>query len=415
MKHSRPQGNQTLPRTGLFLYLFTLDTIDPITKRRAVTDWTIETARDAYNLPHWGGGYFDINANGHLCARPDRNPAHPGIDLHQLADELRQSGLNLPVLVRFNHILHDRVDTLCNAFADAIADHDYHGQLHRRLSDQGQPAAQRGRTDRRPRRRTRRARSRQQAGTDGGVGPVRTRRRGGLQRLQGPRVHPPGADRPQAGPPRLIVVEKLSELELVLREAHDAGRRAATRRAGAAGLDRRRQVAEHRRRQIQIRPVGRQALTVVERLRDAGHWKRCTCCTSISGSQIANIHDIQRGLRECARYYRRPAAPRRRPALVDVGGGLGVDYEGTRSRSDCSMNYSVQEYANNVVHVLAEACAAQSLPHPASSPNPAARMTAHHAVLITNIIDIERHPQEDEVSAPRRARPGDPARPLDAA
>jgi len=88
-----------------------------------------------------------------------------------------------------------------------------------------------------------------------------------------------------------------------------------------------------------------------------------------------------------------------------VGGGLGVDYEGTRSRSFCSMNYSVQEYANNVVHALWELCAEQVLPHPDIITESGRAMTAHHAVLITNVIDVDTAPDSAPEDAPTEEDP----------
>ena len=365
-----------------------------------MTDWTIETARDAYNLPHWGGGYFDINANGHLSARPDRNPAHPGIDLHQLADELRQSGLNLPVLVRFTDILHDRVDTLCNAFAEAMRVEDYRGRytavypikVNQQRSVVEQILGHGG----------------ERVGLEAGSKPELLAVLA-LSKPNGVVVCNGYKDREyirlaligrKLGHRVYIVVEKLSELELVLREAHDLGVApllGVRVRLASIGAGKWQNTGGDKSK---FGLSAAQALTVVERLRDAGQLEALQLLHFHLGSQIANVRDIQRGLHECARYYvelRRLGADLR---VVDVGGGLGVDYEGTRSRSFCSMNYSVQEYANNVVHVLAETCAAHGQPQPDIVTESGRAMTAHHAVLITNIIDIDRHPEEDEVSAP---------------
>src|SRR3569623_67728 len=85
-----------------------------------MSGWDIQQARDAYNIPHWGGEYFDINDAGHLHVRPRRAGTHPGIDLYQLSQEAPAAGLALPLLVRFSDILHDRVDTLCGAFSQAM-------------------------------------------------------------------------------------------------------------------------------------------------------------------------------------------------------------------------------------------------------------------------------------------------------
>ncbi|MEK7735249.1 MAG: arginine decarboxylase, partial [Pseudomonadota bacterium] len=89
--------------------------------------WSIERARDTYNVAHWGNGYFDINPAGHVIARPDPASPQPGIDLHELARQATDQGLKLPVLVRFSGILHHRIDTLTEAFAQAAASNNYRG------------------------------------------------------------------------------------------------------------------------------------------------------------------------------------------------------------------------------------------------------------------------------------------------
>ena len=101
--------------------------------------WNRRKALDTYGIPHWGGGYFDVSDSGHLLARPRRDDEV--IDLHDLGRQLAAAGARLPVLVRFSGILHDRVDTLCGAFAHAMSAAGYQGGIYRRLSDQGQPAA----------------------------------------------------------------------------------------------------------------------------------------------------------------------------------------------------------------------------------------------------------------------------------
>src|SRR5512139_250355 len=89
-------------------------------------EWSIDKAKALYNVAHWGNGYFDINAEGHLSAHPDRNPAC-GIDLYRLVNEARASGLRLPLLVRFTGILRDRIRSLVNSFNRAISETEYQG------------------------------------------------------------------------------------------------------------------------------------------------------------------------------------------------------------------------------------------------------------------------------------------------
>jgi arginine decarboxylase len=124
------------------------------------------------------------------------------------------------------------------------------------------------------------------------------------------------------------------------------------------------------------------------------------------GSQISNIRDIQGALREAARYYAELRSLGAPIQTIDVGGGLGIDYDGTRSRGACSINYSIQEYANNVVHEFWEICNTLELPQPNLITESGRAMTAHHAVLITNLIDIESAP---DVVQPEPATADDPS------
>lgn len=93
-----------------------------------MTDWTINDARRVYNVTHWGGGYFDINAQGNLEARPRRETSSAAIDLYKLAQDINRTEMTWPILVRFTDILHDRVDTLHDAFTKAIGAESYQGK-----------------------------------------------------------------------------------------------------------------------------------------------------------------------------------------------------------------------------------------------------------------------------------------------
>lgn len=365
-----------------------------------MSEWTIQQSRDTYNIAHWSGGYFDINASGHVSVRPDRR-GDDGVDLYAVAQEVRDSGLAYPVLVRFSNILHDRVDTLCNAFADAMAASDYQGRytavypikVNQQRSVIDEILAHGG----------------ERVGLEAGSKPELMATLA-LSATSGGTVVCNGyKDREyirlaliglQLGHRVFIVVEKRSELELVIREARNLGvtpllgMRVRLASIGAGKW----QNTGGERSKFGLSAT--QALQTVQRLREAGMLDSLQMLHVHLGSQIANIRDIQRGLREVGRYYaelHRLGAP---VHTVDVGGGLGVDYEGTRSRSFCSMNYSVQEYANNVVHTLWETCDAHGLPQPNIITEAGRAMTAHHAVLITNVTDIEQVPGPDSPEPP---------------
>ncbi len=369
-------------------------------------DWDVERARALYNIAHWGGGYFDIDDAGWVVARPDRNPAGPGIELHALARELGAAGLRLPVLVRFGDILRNRVDTLCNAFAAAMEAENYRGSFtavypikvnqHRSVVEQ---ILTHGGV---------------RVGLEAGSKPelmavlALSDARGGvvvcngykdreyvrlalIGRALGHRIH--------------LVIEKLSELELVIAESRALGidpLLGVRVRLASIGAGKWQNTGGEKSK---FGLSAAQLLRAVERLRETGMLGALQLLHFHLGSQIANIRDIQRGMHECGRYYAELHRLGVELRCVDVGGGLGVDYEGTRSRSFCSMNYSVEEYANDVVQILGEVCAAHALPYPDIITESGRAMTAHHAVLITNVIDTE---QAGDARAPAPPSPDDP-------
>jgi len=354
--------------------------------------WSLAQARDTYNIAHWGSGYFDINEAGHVIARPDPAAAHPGIDLHRLAGEFDRHGLKLPVLVRFSGILHHRIDTLIGAFARAAAASNFRGcytsvypiKVNQQSSVVEAMLEHGG----------------EQFGLEAGSKPellavLARSRPGGLVvcngykdrefirlalrgRQLGLRVH--------------IVIEKLTELEWVLEESAALGVEPLLGirvRLASIGTGKWQNTGGDKSK---FGLKATEALAAVERLRDA---RRLDCLAMLHchmGSQIANIRDIQAGMHEVARYYAELHRLGARVRTINVGGGLGVDYEGTRSRSFCSINYSVDEYALNIVRALSEVCAAQNLPHPDLVSESGRALTAHHALLVTNVIDVEPAP-----------------------
>ena len=354
--------------------------------------WTLQNARDTYNIAHWGNGYFDINEKGHVIARPDPRAKHPGVDLYALTQEFAGQGLTLPVLVRFSGILHHRIDELCSAFGAAMQADGYQGRytavypikVNQQRSVVDAMLAHGG----------------ERIGLEAGSKPellaVLARSRTGgivicngykdreyirlalLGKRLGIRVH--------------IVVEKLSELEMVLQESKALGiipLLGVRVRLASLGAGKWQNTGGEKSK---FGLSADEVLRVAEHLRAANMLDALCLMHFHMGSQIANIQHIQTGLREAVRYYaalRDAGAP---IATVNVGGGLGVDYEGTRSRSFCSMNYSVAEYAHNIVHALKEICDERQLPHPDIVTESGRAMTAHHAVLITNVTDVEQAP-----------------------
>ena len=362
----------------------------------------IQQARDIYNLVHWGGGYFDIADTGHLSAFPARD-GH-GIDLHALTREIRQAGLALPVLVRFGGILHDRVVRLCGAFAEAMWAHDYSGGYTAvyPIKVNQQQSVVRELLNAADGEQTR-------VGLEAGSKPELMAVLA-LSDAHGGRIVCNGYKDSEyvrlaligqrLGHHVTLVLEQPSELELILRESRTLG------------------VTPHLGVRVRLASIGRgnwqntggekakfglsaqQVLAAVERLREANMLDALELLHCHMGSQLANIRDIQQGLRECARYYAELHHLGANIGTVDVGGGLGIDYEGTRSRSYCSMNYSLQEYANNVVHTLWEVCRAENLPQPHIITESGRALTAHHAMLITEVTDVEQAVSDAPIAPP---------------
>jgi len=363
------------------------------------SEWTLRAARELYNIADWSEGYVDINDAGHLAVRPLGPKDDREVDLYSLAQEIAGSGLAPPLLVRFTDILHDRVDTLCGAFTRAMAAEDYRGgytavypikvnQQHRVV----QEILRHGRG---------------RVGLEAGSKPELM-----AVLAMASRDHPTVIcngykDREYVRLALLgrslgldvhIVLEKLSELDLVLAESRAMGVQpllGLRLRLASIGKGKWQNTGGEKSK---FGLAAEQVLLLLERLKSQGLLNTLQLMHFHLGSQIANVRDIQVGMREAARYYaelRRHGADIRR---VDVGGGLGVDYEGTSCRSFCSMNYSVQEYANNVVYALSEICQEQDLPHPHVITETGRAMTAHHAMLITEVVDVTPAPG---MTAPR--------------
>lgn len=360
-------------------------------------NWDIEQARDTYNTAHWSAGYFDINKSGNLIARPDRDTESEGIDLFSLAREIGEAGLSLPVLVRFSNILHDRVDQICNAFTQAMQLENYQGtytvvypikvnQQHRVVEEIIRHGGKRVGLE---------AGSKPElmavlalADANGGVvicNGYKDReyiRLALIGKLLGMHIY--------------IVVEKLSELDLIIAEAKtlDIQPLIGMRVRLASISQGNWQNTGGEKSKFGLSAA--QVFEMIKRLKEADMAESLQLLHCHLGSQIANIRDIQRGMQEVARYYVELRHLGIDISCVDVGGGLGVDYEGTRSRSFCSINYTVQEYANNVVHAFWEVCSNEQMPFPNIISESGRALTAHHAVLLTEVIDCEQVPDLDE-------------------
>lgn len=377
-----------------------------------MTDWTIAQARATYSMAHWGDGYFDIADNGHVIVRPRRQQG-AAIDLPALAEQLQADDLALPVLVRFADILHGRVEELCAAFAGAMTrcayTADYRAvypikvnQQHRVVQeilavDSDHVGLEAGS---KPELMIVLAVAGQLAAANGGLAGA-TVICNGYKDREYIRLALIGS---QLGHAVTIVVENPGELEMIMAESEDLAikpRIGLRARLASIGKGKWQNTGGEKSK---FGLSAAQMLKAVERLRQRDKLDCLQLLHVHLGSQIANLDDVEQGIQEAARFYaelRHLGAPL---STVDVGGGLGIDYEGTRSRSECSMNYSMADYAQTVVSQLKKICSEGQLPEPHIITESGRAMTAHHAVLISNVVDVERIP-EDDVPAPHADEP----------
>ncbi len=349
--------------------------------------WSTQEAKRHFNIEQWGEGYVDINLQGHVVVRPCCDERM--IDLYQLSQRLNQEGISLPVLVRFKDILGNRINALMNAFTTAIQENNYQGRydvvypikVNQQFSVVNQIAAH----------------QEHQVGLEAGSKSELLTVLGTV--TKGARVICNGyKDREYIrlaligralGFDVTIVIEKLSELKLILQEADEldiepvVGVRIRLASIGAGKW----QNSGGEKSKFGL--TANQVLELVNDLKEAGRLNSLNLMHVHLGSQIANIRDIQKGVREVARYYSELLALDVPIAVIDLGGGLGIDYEGSRSRSYNSINYSQLEYARTIIHIITEACNKEGLKHPDIITESGRALTAHHALLITNVVDSD--------------------------
>jgi arginine decarboxylase len=367
--------------------------------------WDVTQSRVLYNLENWGEGYFDINSQGELMVLPLQGPA--AINLYELAKTLPAQGLSWPILVRFTNILHHRVNSLYQAFTTAMRQKNYsatytavypikvnqHHQVIKEILAAG-PG---------------------QVGLEAGSKSELMAVLALVSQEQGLIICNGYKDREyirlaligqQMGLCPYLVIEKASELALIIAESQQLQimpRYLGIRIRLASIAKGNWQNTGGEKGKFGLSAT--QILEVISQIQAAGLLKSLQLMHFHMGSQVAHIRDIQSALSEAARYYAELHALGVPIQTVDVGGGLGIDYDGTHSRGECSINYGIQEYANRVVQEFGNICHTHQLPQPNLITESGRAMTAHHAVLITNVIDIEASPG---TQLPPPATPTDP-------
>jgi arginine decarboxylase len=347
--------------------------------------WTTRESAQTYAIDNWGQGYFSINADGHVSVKPSSDK-DVELDLYEIAQSLNDKKLSLPVLVRFTDILKDRVSQLSRAFQKACANNDYQGSYtpvypikvnQQRKVVEGILAAD-------------------NIGLEAGSKPellaIMALSNNGVVVCNGYK------DRAyirlaliglKMGLNLYLVIEKPLELELIIEEAARLNIRpqlgVRIRLSSISAGKWQNSGGEKSKFGLHAHEV----LQLIERLKQTGLLDTLKLMHFHMGSQIANIHDIKVALKEAGQFYVELHRLGAQIKIVDAGGGLGVDYDGSHSRRESSINYSLDEYAQNIVRSFADICAEKQVPQPDIITESGRALTAHHAVLITNVTDIE--------------------------
>ena len=358
-----------------------------------VEGWSIEAARSLYNIEGWGAGFFDVNERGHVVVHPDRDDDSRQIDLCELATDLEEQGIQLPVLVRFSDILRSRIEALSERFERAIEEFGYDGGYTTvypiKVNQQRhvvEEIVQFGK--------------RHGVGLECGSKPElqavlalsETTEHlivcNGYKDEEFMRLALMGQ---KLGHQVFIVIEQLHEIDTLLRVADELGVEPTCGiriKLASAGFGRWAQSGGEKSKFGLNAP---DLVKAIDKLKAAGRLEVLRLIHFHLGSQITDIRFIKHGLQEIARFYAELRHMGVNITHVDVGGGLGVDYDGTNSTSVSSVNYSLQEYANDVIYTFAESCRELELPMPHVISESGRALTAHHALLLLKVIDVETH------------------------
>src|ERR1022692_3698976 len=352
----------------------------------AAPAWSIESARALYNISRWGAKYFDINDAGHVVAKPLQD-AGATVDLTDVIEEAKGRGLKFPLLIRFQDILRHRVEAINKAFHNSIAEFNYQGKYRgvfpikvnqlrevvEEILDAGKPF---------------------DFGLEVGSKPELFAGLA-LQNQQGCLIVCNGYKDCEfikmallgikLGKKVIMVVEKLEELKQIISVSRSLGVepligiRARLLSKGAGKW------AESGGENAKFGLSTVELLTATELLKaeNLGH-----CLKLLHfhiGSQVPDILTVKKAVQEASRFYAKLYKMGFAIEFMDVGGGLGVDYDGSRSAFDSSTNYTLQEYANDIIYYVADVCNTEKVPHPDIISESGRAIVAHHSVLIVEV------------------------------
>ncbi|MBS1855894.1 MAG: biosynthetic arginine decarboxylase [Acidobacteria bacterium] len=370
--------------------------------------WTPQVASDFYDVASWGKGYFSVGENGHVLVHPEKDPAR-SIDLKELVDTLVLRGINLPILIRFADILKHRLGEIHTAFQTAIGEHKYQGgyccvypikvnqqrQVVEEVLEFGRPY-----------------RFGLEAGSKPELMAVMA-----LADNETPIICNGFKDDEyiemamlahKIGRKIIPVVEKYTELHLILKYSQRVGVRpniGLRVKLASRGSGRWKSSGGYRSK---FGLSVTEAVRALQELRDLGMGDCLKLLHFHLGSQITNIRQIKGAVNEAVRVYVDLARAGAGLEYLDVGGGLGIDYDGSQTDFESSVNYTLQEYANDVIYHVQSVCDEVEVPHPTIITESGRAIAAYHSVLVFNVLGVAGMGDTDTPADP----PADAEQPL---
>ncbi|MEQ8765150.1 MAG: biosynthetic arginine decarboxylase [Planctomycetota bacterium] len=359
--------------------------------KKEMRAWTVQDSAELFNVSGWGQGFFSINAKGNVQVTPD-GESGGAIDLKDLVDDLQQRGIQLPVLLRFSGILHNRIRALNECFNRAMKEAEFSGRYRGvypiKVNQQRHVVEEMVEYGRE-----------YDLGLEAGSRPELLI---AISLVDNPRAliicngYKDAAYIETAllarklGRQTILVIDRYEEVETILRVAEDLdirpvmGVRAKLASRGAGRWQ------ESGGEGSKFGLTSAELVAVVERLKEA---KRLDCLELMHfhiGSQISDIRAIKSALREASRIFVELHSLGAPMKILDCGGGLGVDYDGSQTKFASSINYTQEEYANDVIYSVRDACDEKDVPHPDIITESGRALVAHHSVLIVNVLGVHK-------------------------